>query len=61
MARRKTITDALYDLAIGESRVFFFDVKPETIRTIAWRLKKDEGREYQCRSTPVGYQVWRVA
>lgn len=60
MARRETFTDALYRLEPGQSRCFN-GAKPETLRTIAWRLGKEEDRTYQCRSTPDGYMVWRTA
>lgn len=60
MARRIPLTQLLYDLQLGQSWVVEGH-KPETIRTTAWRLGKSEGRKYECRSTPDGYQVWRTA
>jgi hypothetical protein len=60
MARRETFTEALYRLKPGESQCFDA-AKPETVRTIAWRLGRSENRAYECHSTREGMLVQRTA
>ena len=62
MERLPSITDQIYAIPLGDSRVFH-DQNRNTIRRIATRLQDKYERTYACRSLPAdgGYQVWRLA
>lgn len=63
MARKENLTETLYRLEPGESRVFSVphDKLKRTLRTTAWRLGRDEERKYVCREVADGYYVGRIA
>lgn len=63
MARRENLTETLYRLEPGENRHFPIadDKTRRTLRTVAWRLGKEEGRVYVTRTVDEGCYVARVA
>jgi hypothetical protein len=58
----ENLTDALWCLSPGETKLFDDSVNIKSIRVIASRMGKDYDRKYVSRSIPFGgYQVWRIA
>lgn len=60
MTQPMTLTERLLAIPVGEMHLIEHP-NPETVRTIAWRLKTSEEGSYKLRWAPTGYHVERLA